>query len=150
MPFRISLESHRIPSRIMITVINDTSINQHVFCEFLDKISQAYSDTGLPVTIVLDNTRYQKCLSVTEKATALNIELLYLPPYSPNLNLIERLWRFIKKQVLYSNHYEKFKVFKEGIDKCEADLGKRFKSNMQSLMTMKFKLFSKKNENLTV
>jgi len=54
---------------------------------------------------VLDNARYQKCQSVADKAKELGIELLYLPPYSPNLNLIERLWRFVKKQVLYSKHY---------------------------------------------
>jgi len=46
----------------------------------------------------------------------LEIGLLYLPPYSPNLNLIERLWRFVKKQVLYSRHYDKFDAFKESID----------------------------------
>jgi len=78
---------------------------------------------------------------------ALGIELLYLPAYSPNLNLIERLWRFVKKQVLYSRHYDKFAAFKDSIDNCLRDLGTRFKSNMQTLMTLKFQLFSK-TENL--
>jgi transposase len=50
--------------------------------------------------LVLDNARYQKGQSVADKAKELGIGLLYLPPYSPNLNLIERLWRFVKKQVL--------------------------------------------------
>lgn len=53
--------------------------------------------TELPITLVLDNARYQKCQSVFDKAATLGIELLYLPAYSPNLNLIERLWRFVKK-----------------------------------------------------
>ena len=44
-----------------------------------------------------------------DRAEALGIELLYLPAYSPNLNLLERLWRFVKKQVLYSTHYEKYR-----------------------------------------
>jgi transposase len=78
----------------------------------------------------------------------LKIDLEYLPAYSPNLNLIERLWRFVKKQVLYSTHYEKFATFKKSIDSCLRDLATRFKDNMQTLMTLKFQLFSK-TENCT-
>jgi transposase len=124
-----------------ITVTNDTYINQDVFCEFLEKISKAYADSGRPITLVLDNARYQKCPSVANKAKELNIELLYLPPYSPNLNLIERLWRFVKKQVLYSKYYDCFSTFRNSIDTCISDLGTRFKNEMQSLMTMNFQLF---------
>jgi transposase len=137
------------PIRQAITVTNDTYINQFVFCEFLDKIAASYAGTGLPITLVLDNARYQKCSSVTEKANELGIELLYLPPYSPNLNLIERLWRFVKKQVLYSTHYDKFTAFKNSIDNCIAELGSRYKSKMQTLMTTAFQFFSKKTENVT-
>jgi transposase len=124
-----------------ITVTNDTYINQDVFCEFLEKIANAYANSGRPITLVLDNARYQKCQSVANKAKELNIELLYLPPYSPNLNLIERLWRFVKKQVLYSKHYDRFDTFRNSINNCISDLGTRFKSEMQSLMTMNFQLF---------
>jgi len=124
-----------------ITVTNDTYINQDVFCEFLEKIAKAYADSGRPITLILDNARYQKCQSVANKAKELNIELLYLPPYSPNLNLIERLWRFVKKQVLYSKHYDRFDTFRNSINTCISDLGTRFKNEMQSLMTMKFQLF---------
>jgi len=65
-----------------------TYINQVVFGDFLEKIANTYSETGLPITLVLDNARYQKCQSVLTKAAQLGIELLYLPAYSPNLNLI--------------------------------------------------------------
>jgi hypothetical protein len=58
-------------------------------------------------------------------------------------NLIERLWRFVKKQVLYSTHYGNFDAFRTSIDSCIADLGTRFKANRQTLMTMNFQLFSK-------
>ena len=131
-----------------ITVTNDTYINQWVFGEFLDKIANAYAGTGRPITLVLDNARYQKCQSVADKAKELGIELLYLPPYSPNLNLIERLWRFVKKQVLSSTHYDKFDAFRNSINSCIADLDTRFKASMQTLITMNFQLFSKKTENL--
>jgi transposase len=129
-----------------ITVTNDTYINQSVFCEFLDKIAVAYKDSGRPITLVLDNARYQKCQSVTDRAAELDIELLYLPPYSPNLNLIERLWRFVKKEVLYSTHYEKFEIFKNSIDTCIAELNSRFRDKMQTLMTMEFQLFTEKTK----
>ena len=46
---------------------------------------------SIPITLVLDNARYQRCAIVTELAQFLEIELLYLPPYSPNLNLDESL-----------------------------------------------------------
>ena len=133
-----------------ITVTNDTYINQWVFCEFLDKIAAAYASTGRPITLVLDNARYQKCQSVADKAKELGIELLYLPPYSPNLNLIERLWRFVKKQVLYSTHYDKYDAFRDSIDGCIAELATRYKANMRSLVTMNFQLFSTKTENSTI
>ncbi len=60
---------------------------------FLEKVRQASGDT--PVSIVLDNARYQHCQAVKDKATELGIDLIFLPPYSPNLNIIERLWKLI-------------------------------------------------------
>ena len=82
----------------LTTVVNDTVINAMAVCELLGKLSARYA--GLPVTLVLDNARYQQCEVVRSLAAELGIELLYLPSYSPNLNLIERLWKFVKKEVL--------------------------------------------------
>ena len=132
-----------------ITFTNDSYINGLVFCEFLDKIAASYANSGLSITLILDNAKYQKCALVAKKAKELKISLLYLPSYSPNLNLIERLWRFIKQQVLYSTHYDSFEDFKNSIDSCIGELGTRFKSKLKSLMTMKFQLFSVKAENVT-
>jgi transposase len=109
-----------------------------------------YADTGCPITLILDNARVQKCQSVADQAAELGVELLYLPSYSPNLNLIERLWRWVKKEVLHGVHYDKFETFRNSIDTCVAELGIRFKANIQTLMTLKFQLFSEKTENLTV
>jgi hypothetical protein len=64
----------------------------------LRKLSTRYA--GLPLTLVLDNARYQRCALVQELAKGLRIELLFLPAYSPNLNLIERPWKFVKKKCL--------------------------------------------------
>jgi transposase len=55
----------------------------------------------IPITLVLDNARYQKCKIVEELALSLSIELLYLPSYSPNLNLIERRWKLIGQEEMF-------------------------------------------------
>ena len=70
------------------SVTNETYINALSVCELLAKI--AVLELSEPVTLVLDNARYQRCRLLMERASALNIELLFLPPYWPNLNLIER------------------------------------------------------------
>ncbi len=72
-----------------ITVTNDTYINAQSFCDLFWLISRL--NLGVPITIVLDNARCQKCKLVWALAEYLDIELLYILPYSPNLNLIERL-----------------------------------------------------------
>ena len=84
----------------VITLTNDTVVNPETFCALRDKIATAYAGTGHPITRVLDNAHYPKCPAVFAKAQALGIKLLYVPAYSPNLNLSERFWRFVKKQVL--------------------------------------------------
>lgn len=83
----------------VITLTNDTVVNPETFCALLDKIATAYAGTGHPITRVLDNAHYPKCPAVFAKAQALGIKFLYLPAYSPHLNLSERFWRFVKKQL---------------------------------------------------
>jgi len=89
----IDAVSHR-----MIRVANHAYINTSSVCDLLKAVSGA----GLPgpVTLVLDNAAYQRNAFVQAYAAFLGFELLYLPSYSPNLNLIERVWRFVKKEVL--------------------------------------------------
>lgn len=68
--------------------------------------------------MVLDNARSQRCAQVITLAASLHLELCFLPPSSPNLNLIERLWKFVKKQCLYSTSYADFAAFKTAIVQC--------------------------------
>ena len=101
----------------------------------------AAASVGVPITLVLDNARYQKCALVQAPAASLGIELLYLPGYSPNLNLIERLWRFVRKQSLDSIYYEDFARFTAAIDQCLGDLPTVHKGEMATLMTPQFQTF---------
>ena len=85
-------------------------------CELLRKI--AIAKLATPITLVLDNAAYQRCQLVRDLAQQLGIELLFLPSYSPNLNLIERLWKFVKKQALHSRHHTNYADFHTAIETC--------------------------------
>ena len=125
----------------ILTITNDTYITAESVCLLLEKVARLY--VGLPVSIFLDNARYQRCALVIEKAKSLNIELCFLPSYSPNLNLIERIWKFVKKKCLYSKYYEKFPAFKAAISKCLDETLTTHKSDLDSLLTLRFQPFQK-------
>lgn len=123
----------------LIMITNDSYITSIQVCELLRKLANS---TTLPITIVLDNARYQRCNLVMDLAKQLGIELLFLPPYSPNLNLIERLWKLTKKECLYSKYYDNFSVFSEGIKKFLTNMGDTHRAKLDSLLTLNFQLFT--------
>src|SRR5512142_1557780 len=123
----------------LIRVTNHDYSNAESVCTLLRAVAAA--GVGLPITLVLDNARYQKCAVVQALAASLGIELLYLPGYSPNLNLIERLWRFVRTQSLDSIYYEDFARFTAAIDQCLGDLPTVHKGEMETLLTHEFQMF---------
>jgi hypothetical protein len=94
-----------------------------------------------PITLVLDNVRYQKCRVVQALAVELKLELLFLPSYSPKLNLIERLWKFVKKETLGCRVLPTYEAFTHAIDECLANLDTRYKQQMYTLLNLEFQLF---------
>lgn len=125
----------------LVMVTNDTYITAESVCELLRRIAMMHLD--VPITLVLDNARYQKCKIVSALAAQLDIELLYLPAYSPNLNLIERLWKFVKKKVLYSKYYANFSDFRNAITDCLNQTHTTHKKELDSLLTLRFQVFKK-------
>ena len=123
-------------SHQLVQVTNTTYITAETVCELLHKI--AALGLATPVTLVLDNARYQRCRLVQNLADALNIELLFLPSYSPNLNLIERLWKFVKKAALNSRHPGSFAEFRGVIDQCLDQLRTTHWQQISTLMTTTF------------
>jgi len=119
---------------------NETYINSQVLCDFLKDIAQIYVEQ--PITIVLDNARYQRCKLVQAYAESLNIQLLFLPSYSPNLNIIERVWKFIKKKSLNSRYYETFFDFRMAILKAVESCNNEWEDELTSLLTLNFQTFS--------
>lgn len=135
------LGAYSIRDTNLITITNDAYINSDTIVGLLIKINSAHSDSK--VTLVMDNARYQRCVKVMDKAKELGINLLFLPPYSPNLNLIERLWKFTKKKCLYNKYYDSFDKFKGAIDSCLDNVKTIFKEQIKTLLSPKFQMFSK-------
>lgn len=127
----------------VVTVENDSYINSFSVCELLLKLKDRSLDT--PITLVLDNARYQTCKLVQDAAKELEIELLFLPPYSPNLNLIERLWKFVKKKALNSRYYPTFKGFCQAITETINSSDRSVIQELESLLTLNFQSFSNIN-----
>ena len=128
----------------VITVTNESYINAVSICELLLKLVAL--NRGVPITVVLDNARYQKCQLVFGLAKALDIELLYLPSYSPQLNLIERLWKFVRNECLYSKYYAEFDDFKAAIEVCIEKANTTHKASLATLLSLNFQSF--KNDHI--
>ena len=123
----------------IITIEEDKYINAESVCRILEKIANEVKDKE--IFIFLDNAAYQKCQKVQARAKELNIVLKYLPTYSPNLNLIERLWKFIKNEYLYSIYYEKYTNFKITLSEGINNSYKRHNEKLKTLLTFKFQSF---------
>jgi transposase len=126
-------------SRQLISVTNTTVVNTDTMCELLRKIA-AEGLTG-PITVVLDNARYQRNKVVQGLAVELGIRLLFLPSYSPNLNLIERLWGFAKRQSVYGKYHASFASFRAAIESTLASLSTTHANRLTTLMTLSFQEF---------
>jgi transposase len=123
----------------VIRVANHSYINADSVCALLRQVAAA----GLPrpITLVLDNARYQRCALVQALARSLHIELLFLPSYSPNLNLIERLWKFVKQECLASRVLPDYEAFTNTIDGCLNGLHTKHRKQIATLLTLNFQTY---------
>lgn len=125
------------------SVINTTYINANTVVELLKMLSTSCKK-GTPIYVVLDNARYQHCAFVKAWAIALGVELVFLPPYSPNLNLIERLWKYIKKDIIGNQYFESAQIFHQAIVQAMSDINHcpHRKNDLKSLLTLNFQSFA--------
>jgi transposase len=126
-------------TRELIAVTNTTVVNTETMCELLRKMA-GLGLTG-PITLVLDNARYQRNAVVQALAAQLGITLLFLPSYSPNLNLIERLWKFTKRRALYGRYHPTFRDFQAAIQEVLDGVSTKYSQQLASLMTLNFQQF---------
>lgn len=127
----------------ILTFSNTTFITAETIVAFLQQLRKHYGD--LPLKIVLDNARYQHCKFVEAAAKQLNITLLFLPSYSPNLNIIERLWKFTKKKILYAKYYESPARFHTAITDFFQTVNQKYNADLNNLLTLKFQFFQNQN-----
>jgi transposase len=126
-------------TRELTAITNTTVVNSETLCELL----RAIAARGLvgPVTLVLDNARYQRNALVQGLAKDLGITLLFLPSYSPNLNLIERLWRFMKRKAAYGRYHPTFAHFRAAIEEVLGGISTTHADKLATLMTLNFQEF---------
>ena len=121
-----------------VSIRTTGSVNADTVCELVDKIDEAYP--GEKITLVMDNARYQRNKKVFAVAQECGIELLFLPSYSPNLNLIERVWRLVKTKCLRNRYFEDFAMFTTTIDEFIDSLSDENRFHLKSLVTENFQV----------
>jgi transposase len=119
--------------------VNDGYVNAETVCQLLRQIKKR--GFKWPVTLVMDNARYQRCHLVQDLAETLRIELLFLPSYSPNLNLIERYWKYLKGKLFRCRSIEKFELFCTSITGILDDRSAKRKEELATLLAPNFQIF---------
>lgn len=109
---RLNLHGAINAETYQVTLIESKTINQDSTIDLLTAIEQAYP-TSKRIVAILDNAKYHYSKIVREFLKTSRIKLVFLPSYSPNLNLIERLWKFFKKKVLYNQYYPSISFFRK-------------------------------------
>jgi len=97
-----------------IVMQEDQTLNAFSTIRFFQKIEEAYP-CKRKIHVFCDNAPYYRNKAVSQYLATSKIVLHFLPPYSPNLNPIERLWKWMKERVIYNTYYEHFEDFKEAI-----------------------------------
>ena len=132
-------------SHQLLTIYGGKYVNAETTVELLELVKEFYPNQKL--FFIMDNARYQRCKYVQEFAEKHQIKLVFLPAYSPNLNLIERLWKFMKKQVTAGKYYadkESFEnAFKEFLYQIEIGIHDDALSSLLSLNFQTFKTIKK-------
>jgi transposase len=130
----INLDGHHIEYS-QVDWVNTESIQA-----FLEQLIEA-NPRAKKIHLILDNARYHKSKEILSFVSQSNITLHYLPPYSPNLNCIERLWKILNEQITYNQYYPKFSDFVgsisnffENIEKYKTIIKSRITDNFQSIM----------------
>lgn len=121
-----------------LTLRYDDTINADSTLKLFEQIEAAYPEAG-KITVICDNARYYRSKQVKAYLQTSRIELMFLPPYAPNLNLIERLWKFFKKNILYNRYYETFDAFKKACTDFFENL-EEHQEPLHSLLTENFQI----------
>jgi transposase len=113
---RLNINGLYNPKTQEVIVTYHETINAQAVIRTFEKLKIAHADKE-SIYVFADNAKYYVSTVLKEYlAQNLQIKLIHLPPYSPNLNFIERLWKYLRKEVINSNYYEKFEQFSLAIE----------------------------------
>ncbi len=135
---RININGALNSDDLEVTINISDSVNAQSTISLLQDLERKYPNAKR-IIIICDNARYYKSQPVTEYLKESRIEIKFLPSYSPNLNLIERVWRFMNKKVRNNKYYEKFQEFKYAIIDFFKNFSK-FRAELGRLLTKKFQI----------
>lgn len=121
-----------------MTVIESETVDADSTIQLLEMLENKYA-VASAIFVILDNARYHYSHRVQEFLKNSRIKLVFLPSYSPNLNLIERVWKFFKKKVLYNTYYEKVADFREACIQFFRNIG-IYQAELGSIMNGEFEL----------
>jgi transposase len=124
-----------------VDVQTDGMINAQTVICWIDRLEAAFPEAER-ITVYVDNARYFHARLVKAHLQGKRVRFVYLPPYSPNLNLIERLWKFCKKTVLVQ-FYATYAQFTQAISAFFQDL-QRYRSELSTLMTENFEILERR------
>ena len=123
-----------------VLVQEHVRLNAETTIEFF-KFIERHNPNSKKIYIILDNAGYYKGEKIRVYLRTSRIRILFLPPYAPNLNLIERLWKFFKKQVLYNQYYPTFQEFRQACLGFFARKNlKKYRRELSSLLTDNFQV----------
>ncbi len=127
-----------------VIIVEAESINAENTWELYQKIEAAHPEKEV-IYVICDNARYYRNKDLQTKLQSSRIVQIFLPAYSPNLNLIERLWKFMRKKVIDNNFIREFEVFKTKLLEFFENIA-QYKNELDVLLTPKFHLpFSQTN-----
>jgi len=120
----------------------DETIDSTSTIALFEQIEQANSQAQR-IYVICDNAGYYRSHAVQHFLESSKIELIFLPSYSPNLNLIERFWKFFKKQVLHNKYYETFSTFRKACEQFFQN-SQTYADQLRSLLTENFQIIGEK------
>ena len=118
----------------------EETLNTQSTLAFLKDLEKRYP-TASSIYAICDRAPYYFNPEVQSYLQQSRVELIFLPTYSPNLNLIERLWKFMRKEVINTQFYEKFKDFKAAVTGFLENLAD-YKETLKSFIGVKLHLFN--------
>ncbi len=116
------------------------TVNGESIIDFFKLIKEQYK-TDKRIHLILDGAGYHRSEIVKTEAKEMGIELHYLPPYSPNLNPIERLWKVMNEHARNNKYFATAKEFRQSIDEFFNDTLPKIGSALTSRINDNFQTF---------